>query len=100
MKEQKFEEDQEDRSAVAIPSSMSSRRIDAATLRRRTRRRWRDNLLLVGAAHLTAMGTATYDKETKETTWEPPIEEMVALLEQKQRAELEEIYAEVEKEKL
>lgn len=41
-----------------------------------------------------------YDKETKETTWEPPIEEMVALLEQKQRAELEEIYAEVEKEKL
>ena len=30
-----------------------------------------------------------YDKETKETTWEPPIEEMVALLEQQQREEME-----------
>ena len=30
-----------------------------------------------------------YDKETKETTWDPPIDEMVALLEQQQREEFE-----------
>ena len=39
-----------------------------------------------------------YNKETKETTWEAPIDEMVTLLEEKQRAELKEIYAQVEAE--
>jgi len=36
-----------------------------------------------------------FDEETKETTWDPPIQEMVALLEEQQRSELEALIKEV-----